>query len=136
MYVARKSNNIQSDIERNWSSWNFGQEGFEGTREELYELLGTITDEKPVWISGFEIWAHDKDSYEFGELYPNYWVAIDKINASEGLSCIDLSADTLENAIKESESRTDYWGDGQSFDATTAKLVYSNNDIHVFEIED
>lgn len=136
MYVARKSDNIKSDIERNWSSWNFGQEGFEGTKEELNELLDTITDENPVWISGFEIWPHDKSSYEFGELYQNYWVAIDRINASEGLSCIDLEAETLEDAITEAESRTDYWGDGQSFDANEAKLVYSNNDIHIFEIED
>lgn len=136
MYVARKSDNIQSDIKRNWSSWNFGQEGFEGTKEELNELLDTITDENPVWISGFEIWPHDKSSYEFGELYTNYWVAIDRVNAGEGLSCIDLDAETLEDAITEAEKRTDYWGDGQSFDANEAKLVYSNNDIHIFKIED
>jgi len=136
MYVARKSDNIQSDIKRNWSSWNFGQEGFEGTREELEELLSTIADDNSVWISGFEIWPDNKDSFEFGELYKNYWVAIDRFNAKEGLSCIDLDAETLEEAIKEAESRTDYWGDGQSFNANEAKLVYSNNDIHIFEIED
>ncbi len=135
-YVARMSDNIQSDIERGWSSWNFGQEGFEGTQEELNELLNTITDENPVLISGFEIWPHDKNSFEFGELYTNYWVAIDRVNARGGLSCIDLEAETLEDAIKEAESRTDYWGEGQSFDANEAKLVYSNNDIHIFEIED
>ena len=136
MFVARKSEHIQDDIKRNWSSWNFGQEGFEGTREELNKLLETITDEDSVWISGFEIWAHDKDSFDFGELYNNYWVAIDRINANEGLSCIDLEAESLEAAIKEAESRTDYWGEGESFDASGAKLVYSNDEIHVFEIED
>ena len=31
MFIARKSENIQEDIKRNWSSWNFGQLGFDGT---------------------------------------------------------------------------------------------------------
>ncbi len=60
----------------------------------------------------------------------------DRINAGNGLSCIYLDAENLEDAIKESESRTDYWGDGQSFDANVAKLIYSNEDIHIFEIKD
>ena len=136
MYVARKSNHIQEDIKRNWSSWNFGQEGFEGTRRELEELLDTISDDNCVWISGFEIWADDKASFEFKELYDNYWVAVDNVNAVDGLSCISLESDDLESAKKESNSRTDYFGDGDSFDADEATLVYSNNDIHIFEIED
>lgn len=35
MFVARQSNHIQEDIARNWSSWNFGQEGFSGSMNEL-----------------------------------------------------------------------------------------------------
>ena len=134
MYVARKASNIQADIERNWSSWNFGQEGFEGTREELDERLDAITEENPFWISGFDVFPEDKDEFEFGELWENYWVAIDRVNAREGLSCIELEAETLEAAIKEAESRTDYFGDGDSFDAQEATLVYSKGEIHVFEV--
>lgn len=136
MFIARKSNHIQEDIKRNWSSWNFGQEGFVGTYNELQDFLNSATDSKSVWISGFDIYADQVSEFNFGELYPGYWVAIDNVNASEGLSCIDLNSKTLEDAIKEAESRTDYFGDGQSFNANEAKLVYSNNDIHVFEIED
>ena len=134
MYVARKAFNIQADIERNWSSWNFGAEGFEGTREELDERLDAITDDNPFWISGFEVWPHDKDDFEFGELWENYWVAIDRVNARDGLSCIELEAETLEAAIEEAEFRTDYFGDGDSFDAQEATLVYSKGEIHVFEV--
>jgi hypothetical protein len=69
-------------------------------------------------------------------LYANYWVAIDNVNAKYGLSAIELKSESLENAINEANSRTDYFGDGISFDASEAKLVYSNEDIHIFEIED
>jgi hypothetical protein len=134
MFIARKSNHIQEDIKRNWSSWNFGEAGFNGTREELDAYLASATDTSPCFISGFDIYPTDVNGFQFGELYPGYWVAIDRINARHGLSCIELSASTLEEAIKEAENRTDYWGEGQSFDAKYAKLVYSKDDIHVFEI--
>lgn len=134
MFIARQSDHIEADIKRNWSSWNFGEEGFEGTREELDEELEKVSDENSFLVSGFEVWPHNKDEFEFGELYENYWVAIDRINAREGLSGIELDAETLEDAIEEANSRTDYWGDGQSFNAQEAKLVYSNDDIHIFEV--
>lgn len=134
MYVARKSNHIEADIKRNWSSWNFGQEGFKGTRLELDDYLASATDENPVWISGFDIYPDQIREFAFGELYENYWVAIDNVNAAGGLSCIELDAENLEDAIKEANSRSDYFGEGQSFDATSAKLVYSNEDIHIFEL--
>lgn len=136
MYVARKSNHIQEDIKRNWSSWNFGQEGFNGTFSELKEYLNTATDSKSVWISGFDIYAEQVSEFSFGELYSNYWVAIDNVNAKDGLSAIELKSESLENAINEANTRTDYFGDGISFDASEATLVYSNEDIHIFEIED
>lgn len=134
MFVARKSDNIHSDITRNWSSWNFGAEGFEGTKSELNEYLNSSTDENPVWVSGFEIFPASVKEFSFGELYTGYWVAIDNVNTPNGLSCIELEANTIEEAITEASERSDYWGDGQSFDARQAKLVYSNDDIHVFEI--
>lgn len=133
MFVARKSDHIAEDIKRNWSSWNFGQEGFEGTREELDAFLASATDSRPVFVSGFEIYPDDVKSFQFGELHTGYWVAIDNVNAKDGLSCLYLDADTLEEAIAESATKQ-YNGDGQCFDAREAKLVYSNNDIHIFEI--
>ena len=133
-YVARQSENIQSDIKRNWSSWNFGQEGFKGTYDELQDYLSKATDENPVYISGFDIYPDQIKGFEFGELYEKYWVAIDNVNAKNGLSAISLNAENLENAIIEANKRTDYFGDGISFDATDAELVYSNNDIHIFGI--
>lgn len=136
MFVARKSNHIQEDIKRNWSSWNFGQEGFSGTEQELNEYLSKSTDESPVWISGFDIYPSQISEFQFSELYPNYWVAVDNVNSKGGLSCISLKADTLEVAILEAEKRTDYFGDGYSFDASEARLVYTNSDIHIFEIEE
>lgn len=136
-YVARLSNHINEDIKRNWSSWNFGQEGFTGTKSELDAFLASATDDKSVWISGFDMYADDVKNSEFGELYPNYWVAIDNVNALSGLSCLSIDAEDEESAISEALSlEGQYWGDGDSFDANEAKLVYSNNEkgIHVFEL--
>ena len=67
MYVARKSDYIEEDIKRNWSSWNFGGEGFEGTREELNELLNTVSNDNSVWISVFNVWPHNKNEFDFRE---------------------------------------------------------------------
>jgi hypothetical protein len=135
MYVARKSNYIQEDIKRNWSSWNFGEDGFEGSYAELNEYLASTTDENPIWISGFEIYPNQVKSFKFGELRNNYWVAIDRINAKNGLSAISLKAASLKDAINEAQCRSDYFGNGISFDASIAILKYSNKDIHIFEIE-
>lgn len=136
MYVARTATHIQDDIKRNWSSWNFGQGGFEGTREELDAELEKITDEKPFFISGFEIFTDNLKDCKFGELYENYWVLIDEMNTPSGLSCIELDSENEEDVIKEALSRKDYFGEGDSFDAREATLIHSENDIHVFFIED
>lgn len=133
-YVARKSENIEADIQRNWSSWNFGQEGFEGTKEEFDAFLAEATDEDSIWISGFELYASDVKKTQFGELYTNYWVAIDTQNARNGLSCIELESEDLENAITEAATRNDYWGDGSSFSASDATLILGINDIYIFEV--
>lgn len=44
MFIARQSSHIQEDIARNWSSWNFGNDGFEGTEEELNEAIEEAKD--------------------------------------------------------------------------------------------
>ena len=135
MYIARQSQNIESDIQRNWSSWNFGEDGFEGTFDELQQYLLSSTDDMPAEISMIEIYPRDIKRFQFGELYDNYWVVIDNINASGGLSCINLEACNLEDAIEEAKMAT-YCCDGDCFDASEAILVYSSDDIHIFQIED
>ena len=133
MFIARQSDHIEADIKRNWSSWNFGEDGFNGTEEEFKEyLIQAKENNESIMMSGFEIFPDDIDDYEWGELYDNYWVAIDTRN--NGISGIELDAESLESAIEEAEKRSDYFGDGVSFNAKKAKLVYSNNDIHVFEL--
>ena len=136
MFIARYSENIQEDIKRNWSSWNFGQLGFEGTEAELNEAMqSAIENETSFDISGFELWGDDIRNADIRELYEGYWVLVDNVNSPEGLSCLDLNATNLEDAISEAK-KLNYTGDGQSFDANDAKLVYSENEIHIFEIED
>lgn len=132
-FIARKSDHIKDDIKRNWSSWNFGEEGFKGTYKELEDYLNTSTDTNPVWVSGFDIYPDDIKNFEFGELYDNYWVAIDNVNASGGLSGILLKSNNLNDAIIEANKRTDYFGDGVVFNSDDWKLVYSKEDIHIFE---
>lgn len=133
MFIARKSHHIEADIKRNWSGWNMGQGGFAGTREELDEYLATAKNGGSVSISYFEISEHELKAYQFGELYENYWVAIDQrfINSIAGT---ELEATTLDEAIAEALNSADYSGDGTAFDARKATLVHSDDDIHIFEI--
>lgn len=133
MFIARKSDHIQEDIKRNWSSWNFGQDGFKGTREDLDEYLATATEEETVCISGFEMTTLDLKRTEFGELSENYWVVIDQ-RFMNSIAGTELKAETIEEAIQEISNWVDYTGDGIAFDARKAKLVYSDDDIHIFEI--
>lgn len=135
MFIARKSNHIEADIKRNWSGWNMGQGGFTGTCEELNEYLATAKDGGSVSISYFEIAEHEVKDYQFGELYDNYWVAIDQrfINSIAGT---ELQAGNLTEAIAEALNGADYSGDGIAFDARKATLVHSEDDIHIFEIQD
>ena len=135
-FIARKSNHISKDVKRNWSSWNFGELGFEGTLSELNEAKEEAKENKTSFdISGFELWENEIDNADIRELYSNYWVLVDNVNAEDGLSCIDLDCEDLETAI-ETAKNSDYSGDGESFDATEYKLVKTINDIHIFQYED
>lgn len=137
MFVARKSNHIQEDIKRNWSSWNFGEEGLLATEDQIEEWKeNAIDNEKPFCISGFELWDNDIKSADIRELYSGYWVLVDNINAKNGLSCRILDSETLEEALVEFKNESIYSGDGDSFDSTEAKLIYSEGEYHIFEIED
>ena len=131
-YIARKSNHIQEDIKRNWSSWNFGEEGFKGTREELeISMQKAIDNDSSFWISGFDLWENEIKNADIRELYNDYWVLVDNVNAKGFLSCLQLDSETLEDAINEINNQQ-FNGDGQYFDSNNFDLVKSEGDIHIF----
>ncbi|MBA4167456.1 MAG: hypothetical protein H0X41_07940 [Chitinophagaceae bacterium] len=132
MYIARTSEFINEDIARNWSSWNYGQEGFEGTRTELDEKISSLEEDETMWFSGFEMTAKELRNSTIRELYENYWVLVDQ-EFKDGIAGVELEADTLEEAIKKMKNS---WvgGQGVKFDTKDAKLVYSEDNYHIFEI--
>lgn len=135
-YVARISEHIKEDIKRNWSSWNYGLEGFEGTEEEFESYLDeSREDDEVIFISGFEIFPKDLDGFEFGELYENYWVAIDYRNG-KGLSCNILPAETENKAIEQVKSKhfSVNMGDGDTVNCKNAEVVYSDEELHVLKV--
>ena len=133
MFIARQSSHIQEDIARNWSSWNFGNDGFEGTEEELNEAINeALESDEAFSISGFELWGRDIKDADIRELYDNYWVLVDNVNAQGGLSCVELDAETLEEAIEEAKDGY-FFGDGDCFDSDEWELVHSQGDIHIFK---
>ena len=138
-YYVRFSDHIDEDLKRGWSSWNFGEEGFEGTEEELEEALSNITDENPFWISGFDIYPDQIDEFEIKELYSGYWVVVDNFNAQGGLSGHQLpeELETLEdvlNEIKSKKGEYDGTGEGETIYTETAKVLYSEDNMHIIEV--
>ena len=134
MYVIRQSNHIREDLKRQWSSWNFGLEGFHGTYDELMSAFEN-TEDYPFCISGFEYYEKPRN-VQFGELYANYWVVIDE-NYTNRLACNIMDADTLEQAIEAVENGSVHpGGDGDKVDTSDAILVWSKDDYHVLYIED
>ena len=137
MFIVRKSNHINEDIIRNWSSFNFGLEGITATSEqmEVWKNDTIENNESPLYISGFELWADELKSSTILELYTNYWVLVD-LNRGWGLSCNILNSENLNDAIIEisNEDFTIELGEGDTICCQNAKVVYSNNDIHILEI--
>ena len=140
MYIVRFTDHIQEDITRNWSSLNFGQDGFEGTEEELEVALEDVSDESPMFISGIEV--YDASNVVIKELYDNYWVVVDN-DFQWGLACNILEdAEILEEAIAE-VSASDFdmeYGEGECVDCSNAKVVYffewKGNQTYILEVED
>ena len=101
-YYVRFSDHIDDDMKRGWSSWNFGSGGFEGTKEELEKAKKeAIENEDSFTISEYELWGDEIKKADIRELYPNYWVLVDNVNASGGLSAHELPSnlETLEDAL-------------------------------------
>lgn len=94
-----------------------------------------IDNDRPFYVSGFELWGDDITNADIRELYPEYWVLVDNENGiGAGIFGTELKATTLEEAINEAENQAHYSGEGYRFSADQAKLVYSNKDIHIFEL--
>lgn len=118
-FFARFTNHIDADLERNWSSWNYGQEGFKGDREALVNAIeSALVEERQFWISGFGLEGKElRDALRYDrirELSPNYWVLVDD-REGEGISTIWLNATNLESAIEEARS-ADLYCDGYTMD--------------------
>lgn len=133
MFIARQASNIQADIKRNWSSWNFGQEGLKCTEDELQAgIERCIENDSPLWISGFELWGDEIKNADIRELYTNYWVLVDD-RFTSSIAGTELKAQTLEAAIAEAKGAC-YSGDGVRIDCEEATLVFSEGELHIFEI--
>jgi len=127
----RYSEHIQEDIERGWSSWNFGQDGINATEKEFEAILEEcLTNENmPLCISGYELYSDEIKNSEFGELYTNYWVLKDQNFA--GLCCSSFDADSINDAIEKMHRNLVDFGAGESLPCE-AKLVYSKDNLHLF----
>jgi hypothetical protein len=142
MYIVRQSEHISEDITRNWSSFNYGELGFEGTRKELEEAMNeAIKNESSFDISGFELWEDEIKNSNISELYSNYFVLVDNTRGT-GLSCNILESDSLEEAIEEAIEEVELngvdLGEGETVDCTNATVVWSDSEdfVHILEIED
>jgi hypothetical protein len=134
-YIARQSENIEKDLARNWSSWNFGQDGIFCTSEELQSAINDcLNNETPLYISGMELWNDELRSADIRELYEGYFVLVDNVNAKNGLSFVELESDNLHDAKVEAENAY-YAGDGVCYHANDVKLVWTDGMINIFEVK-
>jgi hypothetical protein len=137
MYIVRQSEHINEDITRNWSSFNYGELGFEGTRDELEKAMNEAIELGYSFdISGLELWDDEIKNSDISELYSGYWVLVDNTRG-KGLSCNILESDSLEEAITEVELNGIDLGEGETVDCTNAKVVWSDSEdfVHILEIE-
>lgn len=155
MKYVRVSEHIDEDLKRGWSSWSFGLEGFSGSKDDLLTEVREIAERGGEFrLSGFNIWIDEStklddgfgvvfvDDYEIRELYGNYWVAVDRINAVNGLSAHELpevlqTIDDIVNEVKNNQAKYDGTGDGESFSTENAKVLHSfefnGKNYHVIE---
>ena len=125
-FFARFTNHIDDDLARNWSSFNYGQEGFAGDREALVNAIeSAIESDSAFWISGFSLEGRElRDALRYDrirELSPNYWVLVDDREGT-GISTIWLNANNLQGAIEEAR-RADLYCDGYTMDVANWQPV-------------
>lgn len=94
-YIARVSNHIAQDIERGWSSWNYGKEGVTQSQVDAFldaddQLEEYERDQDVIYISTYSYTASQlRRALECGDvdsLYEGYLVARDNQNGC-GLAC-------------------------------------------------
>lgn len=139
MFIVRNSNHINFDLKRNWSSWNFGQEGLNCSEEQLDAWKQeAIDNDLPLSISGFELWGDEITSARIEQLYPGYWVLVDETKGA-GLSCNILKASNLQSAIATVTGHgfSVEMGEGDMVDCSNAKVVWSSKDgyTHILEVK-
>ena len=137
MYIVRQSEHIHKDVQRNFSSWNYGQLGFEGTENELKASMDeAFRNDHSFDISGFELWEDEIHNADIRELYDGYWVLVDNTRGF-GLSCNILDSETLTDAIEEVRTNDIELGEGETVDCSGAKIVWSDAEkfIHILEIK-
>jgi 2'-5' RNA ligase len=140
-YFARYSGHINEDLKRGWSSWNFGTEGFKGTKKQLEEAKKkAINTNTPLSISGFDLHGDEIKSADIRELYPDYWVLVDTAHES-GLAGHRLESMTLNEALKEVKDKGHGGtGEGEFFNADDAEVIYSETNqpgefgLHILRI--
>ena len=134
-YLSRQSEHIENDLARNWSSWNFGQDGLNCTSEELQNAIAEcLENETPLYISSMELWGEELRNADIRELYDGYWVLVDNVNAQGGLSFVELNSDNLDDAKVEAENSY-YAGDGVCYNSNDVKLVWADGMINIFEVK-
>lgn len=115
--------------------------------EDLYEKCKAesrldycdIEEEILVDISRFNMTAsqfcRDWEDDNIRELYDGYWVVVDD-SRGYGLSGEYLEEETLEECDLEKYKSYRGWGDGITFDASSAELIWSSDDgeVHIFEV--
>jgi hypothetical protein len=86
-----------------------------------------------------DLWGNEITKADIRELYKNYWVLVDNVNAKGKLSChwMPEQIRDVKSALKEIErDKVRYcgWGEGEYFDASTAKLLYSKDGLNILAI--
>lgn len=113
-YVARISENIEADIERNWSAWQTPNLG--GSYEDCEQDI--------------------KDGFAVGEIreFPEFPGSFGIIH-HYGLSCYELTASSLEDAIIEVNESNVFDGSGFGIAAYNCKLAKSIGNVHILLCE-
>lgn len=160
-YLVRTSEYIKEDLERGWSSYNFGEDGITGSLDTVDEVIQKTLDadgvlmisETEIYFVDYEVkafkqrqdgkWEHEfalkndvGKEYRVRELYKDYWVYVDP--EFEGSIAADrLPCDSLEEAIAivEGEDRYTYNDMAEGEWLGDAELVYTSKDgvCHVFK---
>src|SRR5579885_2831446 len=108
MFVARYTVNPEADVKRGWSAWMGISEDTEEKALSLALDQATLSEEDRQIVDEW----YDYDVEALREIAKNYNVDVRfdedankwRLFHHDGLSCWSLNAETIEDAIRESES--------------------------------